>query len=108
MRSRVTVVCLSVCVCLLYRSNCSSVDPCCPIVVLTESARYFQGFSLVDFAKSALFKSYGLIYLFDRHGHISSTVRSLDPGPLSYVRIRKNAEENGGSESTVRSLLVSK
>ena len=30
MRSRVTVVCLSVC----YRSNCSSVDPCCPSVVI--------------------------------------------------------------------------
>ena len=44
MRSRVTVVCLSVCVCVCYRSNCSSVDPCCPSVVLTESARYLQGF----------------------------------------------------------------
>ena len=44
MRSRVTLVCLSVCVCVCYRSNCSSVDPCCPSVVLTESARYFQGF----------------------------------------------------------------
>ena len=30
MRSRVTVVCLCVC----YRSNCSSVDPCCPSVVI--------------------------------------------------------------------------
>ena len=77
MRSRVTVVCLCVCMCVCYRSNCSSVDPCCPSVVLTESARYFQGFWFVDFAKSALFESYGVIYLFDRHGHISSTVRSL-------------------------------
>ena len=38
MRSRVTVVCLSVCVsvclCVCYRSNCSSVDPCCPSVVI--------------------------------------------------------------------------
>ena len=34
MRSRVTVVCLSVCLCVCYRSNCSSVDPCCPSVVI--------------------------------------------------------------------------
>ena len=35
MRSRVTVSSLSVCVCVCvcYRSNCSSVDHCCPIVV---------------------------------------------------------------------------
>ena len=31
----------------------------------------------MDLAKSALFKSYGVIYLFDRRGHIYSTVRIL-------------------------------
>ena len=34
MRSRVTVVCLYVCLCVCYRSNCSSVDPCCPSMVI--------------------------------------------------------------------------
>ena len=28
---------------------------------------------------------------------LSNSRTSLDPGPLSYVRIRKNAEENGGA-----------
>ena len=45
------------------RSNCSSADLCHPNVVLPESARYLQDFSLVNFAKMALFKSYSVIYL---------------------------------------------
>ena len=32
-------------------------------MVPTESACYFEGFELVDFAKNALFISYGVIYL---------------------------------------------
>ena len=39
-------------------------------MIPTESVRYFEGFELVNFAKSALFKSYSVIYLFDRRGHI--------------------------------------
>ena len=50
---------MSVC----YRSNCLSADLCHPNVVLPESARYLEGFWLVDFAKMALFKSYAVIYL---------------------------------------------
>ena len=67
MRKRVTVVCLSVylyvCMYVCKRSNCSSADLCHPNVVLPESARYLQDFSLVNFAKMALFKSYAVIYL---------------------------------------------
>ena len=63
MRRRVTVVCLSVCMYVCKRSNCSSADLCHPNVVLPESARYLQDFSLVNFAKMALFKSYAVIYL---------------------------------------------
>ena len=46
MRSRVTVVvlCVCLCVCVCYHSSCSRVDLCCPSVVPTESARYFEGF----------------------------------------------------------------
>ena len=46
MCSRVTVVvlCVCVCVCVCYHSSCSRVDLCCPSVVPTESARYFEGF----------------------------------------------------------------
>ena len=53
----------SFCVSVCYHSSCSRVDLCCPSVVPTESARYFEGFLIVDFAKNALFKSYGVIYL---------------------------------------------
>ena len=81
MRSRVTVVCLFVClyVCMsvCYRSNCSSADLCHPNVVLPESARYLEGFWLVDFAKMALFKSYAVIYLAIGATIIWSTVRIL-------------------------------
>ena len=63
MRSRVTVVCLSVRLYVCKRSNCSSADLCHPNVVLPESAQYLEGFWLVDFAKMALFKSYAVIYL---------------------------------------------
>ena len=59
MRSMVTVVGLSVC----HRSNCSSADLCHPNVVLPESARYLEGFGLVEFAIMALLISYGVIYL---------------------------------------------
>ena len=44
MRSRVTVVCLSVCLYVCKRSNCSSADLCHPNVVLPESAQYLEGF----------------------------------------------------------------
>ena len=63
MRERITVVCLSVCMYVCKRSNCSSADLCHPNVALPESARYLEGFRLVDFAKMALFKSYAVIYL---------------------------------------------
>ena len=81
MRSRVTVhaavcvcVCVSVCACICVyvclRSYCSSVELYCLNVVPTKSVYYYQGFGLVDFAKStlltlkansALFRSYGKI-----------------------------------------------
>ena len=40
----------------LYVCNCSGYDLCCPIVVLTESARCIYSLRLVEFAKSTLFK----------------------------------------------------
>ena len=58
---------MSVC----YRFNCSSVDLCWLSVVATNGiSTILQRFELFDFAKGAMFKSYGIIYLFDRDGHI--------------------------------------
>ena len=62
MRRRVTVYSRFVCVSVCYHSSCSGVDLCCPSKIHTESAQYFEGLQLMDFAKSVLFKSYDIIY----------------------------------------------
>ena len=58
----ITVVILCVCpsdTALVARELITAVSNMVP----TESARYFEGFKVMDFAKSALFKSYGFIYI---------------------------------------------
>ena len=58
MRKRVTVVCLSVCVC--YRSNCSNVDFCYDFIGIGMVSRRLL---TRGFAEIALFKCHGIIYL---------------------------------------------
>ena len=65
---------LSVCIC--YHSYCSSVSFSRPSVISTEWTRYLQGYWFEDFAKSCLFKGYGVVYLSNRHSHIWYTVES--------------------------------
>ena len=61
----ITVVILCVCLSVTALSARVLISPACPSMV----ANYYQilrtGFLTMDFAKSALLKTYGVIYLFD-------------------------------------------
>ena len=81
--SRVTVVCLFLCVSVCYHSYSLSVGFCLSVV----STRYLKGFWFVDFAKSRLFKNYGVVYIVPLRSAWPYMIHYGKPHPSIWLRL---------------------